>query len=89
MKRPDNGPTPRVAFDTTARLPVGEQVRQRIEYILNQVARTHGRRPVGEIEAEIARHLRGLGVPLFPRQIQQLARDLVAGRPQRPPSRPA
>jgi hypothetical protein len=76
-----------VNFDTRGTWSAARQVTQRIEYVVNQVARTHRGQPENDVMRELQSRLRGLGVPTGARQLTGFAHT-IANLPPMPPPPP-
>lgn len=77
-------PIAAVSLDAGPQWSVERQIMLRIEYVVNQVACTHAGAAQADVARTITERLRGLGVTVKPRQIQQYV-EAIARLPQQPP----
>jgi hypothetical protein len=74
-----------VSFESADRRPVGWQVQQRVDFVVNRLMQTHRGQPEEQILDALRSGLRTAGVVPNMRQIQQYA-SLIAELAPLPPS---
>ncbi len=67
-----------VSLDSLTTRPLGWQVTQRIEFVVQQVIHSHRGRANEEIADELVRRLRGLGVVPVPKAVERIAENIAA-----------
>jgi hypothetical protein len=77
-------PVVSVSFDSAGRRPVGWQMQQRVDFVVNRVMQTHRGRSEESVAQAIQDQLRSFGVVPNARQIQQYAMA-ISQLPQLPP----